>query len=378
MVRTIHFCISDFKKVSQRMKNKNYVFLIIVALYFVTMCFLVWVFPKKEYSLSERRKLAQIPEVSVDSILDGNFMTEFEKASLDQFPFRDAFRNLKTVISTQKDEQGMYVADGSIVAMEYPLNQASVQYASKRFHYLYETYLKDSRCKMYLSIIPDKNYFYAEENGYLSYDYTEMISFFQSENAYMTYVDIFEELSKDSYYKTDPHWKQEKIIPVAEKLLETMGCYEKYTYEVVECDSQFYGAYASRTAKKTEADTIKCVINDAINEFRVYDYEHNMEIPLYDFNKLSGNDAYEVYAGGPVSLVTIENKLAETDKELIIFRDSFGSSIAPLMALGYGKVTLVDIRYIQPLILGNYIEFEGQDVLFLYSSLVLNHSETLK
>ena len=42
----------------------------------------------------------------------------------------------------------------------------------------------------------------------------------------------------------------------------------------------------------------------------------------------------------------MENPKAETNRELVIFRDSFGSSIAPLFAEGYKKITLLDIRYL--------------------------------
>ena len=45
---------------------------------------------------------------------------------------------------------------------------------------------------------------------------------------------------------------------------------------------------------------------------------------------------------------------------------------------GYKTVTLVDIRYLQSNMLGRYLTFEGQDVLFLYSTLVLNNSSTIK
>ena len=66
------------------------------------------------------------------------------------------------------------------------------------------------------------------------------------------------------------------------------------------------------------------------------------------------------------------------EKELVIFRDSFASALAPLLAEGYAKITLADIRYISPALLGQYLSFDKQDVLFLYSTSVLNHSETLK
>ena len=85
-----------------------------------------------------------------------------------------------------------------------------------------------------------------------------------------------------------------------------------------------------------------------------------------------------MFLSGPLSLVTIENPNINTQKELIIFRDSFGSAIAPLLAQGYGKVTVIDIRYIQPMMLKNFVDFEGADVLFLYSTMVLNNSTTLK
>ena len=61
-----------------------------------------------------------------------------------------------------------------------------------------------------------------------------------------------------------------------------------------------------------------------------------------------------------------------------MFRDSFGSSLVPLLAEGYARITLVDIRYIASERLGTWLTFSDQDVLFLYSTPVLNNSETLK
>ena len=62
----------------------------------------------------------------------------------------------------------------------------------------------------------------------------------------------------------------------------------------------------------------------------------------------------------------------------MIFRDSFGSSLAPLLIEDYAKITLVDIRYIQSGFLGQFIEFDGQDVLFIYGTTILNDSSLLK
>ena len=80
----------------------------------------------------------------------------------------------------------------------------------------------------------------------------------------------------------------------------------------------------------------------------------------------------------PISLLSIENPNAETDRELIVFRDSFGSSLAPLLAEGYAKITLADIRYLPSSQMGKLLDFTDTDVLFLYSVPVLNNSDTLK
>ena len=98
---------------------------------------------------------------------------------------------------------------------------------------------------------------------------------------------------------------------------------------------------------------------------------------IYDMEKAEGKDPYEMFLSGSLSLITIENPNAKDDRELIIFRDSFGSSIAPLLVEGYSKITLVDIRYLRTDYLDRFVDFENQDVLFLYSTLVLNNSSTL-
>ena len=61
-----------------------------------------------------------------------------------------------------------------------------------------------------------------------------------------------------------------------------------------------------------------------------------------------------------------------------MFRDSFGSSMIPLLLKDYKTVTVVDIRYIAADYLDSFLDFHGQDVLFLYSTLILNSSNTLK
>ena len=94
--------------------------------------------------------------------------------------------------------------------------------------------------------------------------------------------------------------------------------------------------------------------------------------------KADGSDPYEIFLSGPKSLLRIENPNAKTERRLIVFRDSFAASLVPLLAEGYSEITLVDIRYLSPTMLDKFIDLTAQDVLFLYSTSVLNDSSTIK
>ena len=363
-------------------KTKHIVITTVMVAFFLVISVFAWVKPSDEFSASERRKLAQFPELSFKTVISGGFMSSFENYTLDQFPLRDKFRTLKALVAlnvfNQSANNDIYVVDGYAGKIEYPLNEESVERAGERFGYVYEKYLKETNTKNYFSIIPDKNYFLGTENGYLSIDYDKMISLLRENTDFLKYIDITKELEIEDFYKTDTHWREENIVDVAEKIGKEMGTNVKAEYDVKTLENDFYGVYYGQSALPLEAEEIKYLTNDVLKNCKVFDYQNNKEISVYDMEKAEGKDPYEMFLGGPLSLVTLENEKAKTDKELIIFRDSFGSSIAPLLVEGYKKITLVDIRYIHPNLLGNYIEFNSQDVLFLYSTSVLNNSETIK
>ena len=203
----------------------------------------------------------------------------------------------------------------------------------------------------------------------------------------MEFIDIRSFLSIEDYYKTDTHWRQEKILDVAREIAAKMGVTLTAEYEEKLLDNPFYGVYYGQSALPLPADEMRYLTNDILENCIVFDHTSGKEMSVYDMEKAFGKDPYEMFLGGSLSLITIDNPNATTDKELIIFRDSFGSSIAPLLAEGYAKVTIVDVRYILSNILGNLtdirtgekvLDFKNADVLFLYSTLVLNNSSTIK
>lgn len=356
----------------------------IVAGVWILLTAFLWFGQRKDISEAERRPLAQMPEATMEQIQSGKFMTAFEDFSLDQFPLRDSFRKVKSLfhyyVLGQKDNNGIYLADGYAVKQEYPLNTESVDYALGRFEHLYEKHLKGQVGDIYMTVVPDKGYYLAEANGSLSMDYQAMFAQIREGMPWAEYVDITDTLTAQDYYFTDTHWRQEKLLPAAERLSQALGIPvpQGENYSTVAISRPFYGVYYGQAALPMNPETMYYLNSQLLEGCTVYDYESGKTGDVYDMGKLDSRDLYDVFLSGSRSLLTIENPNAQTDRELIVFRDSFGSAMVPLLVQGYAKVTLVDIRYIQIDVLQHFLEFDGQDVLLMYSTLVLNNSSTIK
>ena len=283
-----------------------------------------------------------------------------------------------SVPGCKKPLTGIYNVDGYISSTDYPLSEASVLRAAEKFNKVRDDYL--SGMNVYYAVIPDKNYFLAERNGYAALDYAAMLDMLRQNLVDMSYIDIFDTLSIESYYFTDIHWRQEKITSTAEKLLHEMGSPRAagigYTENrLFPFRGSFYNEYA-------EPETLIYLTGGSIDGASVYNHQSEERLTVYDADKFgdNGNDGYNVFLSGPVPLITIETA-GGAGKELLLFRDSFGSSIAPLLLEGYSKITLIDLRYIYSGILDSFIDFEkseNQDVLFLYGTQVLNNSFMFK
>ena len=353
----------------------------LVAAVWLGLAVFAWLRPADLVSVQERRELAQFPEISAANLQNGKFMREFESYTLDQFPMRNAFRRLKAGVHygvlQQKDNNGIYLTQGYAAQLEYPLNQESIQRAVKIFSGIREKYLSGSR--VFLTVVPDKGYYLARQKGYPAMDY-EMLFEKMSGLQGISYVNLTDILSIEDYYRTDTHWRQERLFGAAQRLCQALDipAPEKRELSAVAAPEPFYGVYYGQAARLMEPDTLYMLRSQMLDACRVYNHETGKYGSIYDTAKLTGDDLYEVFLSGSVSLLTIENPQAQTDRELIVFRDSFGSSIAPLLVQGYKTVTLVDIRYLSPSMLGRFIDFHGQDVLFLYSTLVLNNSQSLQ
>ena len=366
------------------MKKIRTIGIVVLVAAWVLLAIFLWFGPSADYTYSERRPLAQMPEISKTSVFSGKFTADFEDFTLDQFPLRDTFRQVKSLfhyyVLNQKDNNGIYLVDDTVAKLEYPLNEASVKYATGRLQYLHDTYLADTECKVYAAMIPDKGYYLAEKNGYPVMDYGKLEQTFRDALHRASYVELTDVLTADDYYRTDTHWRQERLLNVADRLCQTMGTAAPKAEAVtqVKLEAPFYGVYFGQAALPMEPEEMYILRNDLLDGCTVMDPITGTTSAVYNMEKLESPDLYDVFLSGAQPLLTIDNPHGQEGKELVIFRDSFGSSLTPLLVQDYSRITLVDIRYIHPDAIGEFVTFAEQDVLFLYSTLILNSGRSLK
>ena len=328
--------------------------------------------PDREVSRSERRRLAQLPPLS------SGFSDKLEEYMLDQFPLREQLRTVNSLVRLyglgQADIHGIYLQGGGAFRMDGPLQEKQVRHAAAVFSAVQEKYFPS--LPAHYVIVPDKNA--KAETGRPRLDTETMRGIVREALPGMTEIDIWDLLSADDYYKTDPHWRQERLLPVAATICEALGADAPGTF-TEKALSPFYGAYYGQAALPMAPDTLTYLESADTKAAEVTGPELDGAQPVYRPELLDGTDGYDVFLSGAQAVLTVTSPNVHNGRHLVLFRDSFGSSLAPLLLGSFERITLVDLRYISAARLADYADLsDATDVLYLCSTAVWNNGGTLR
>ena len=328
--------------------------------------------PDREVSRSERRRLAQLPPLS------SGFSDKLEEYMLDQFPLREQLRTVNSLVRLyglgQADIHGIYLQGGGAFRMDGPLQEKQVRHAAAVFSAVQEKYFPS--LPAHYVIVPDKNA--KAETGRPRLDTETLRGIVREALPGMTEIDIWDLLPADDYYKTDPHWRQERLLPVAAAICEALGADAPGTF-TEKTLSPFYGAYYGQAALPMAPDTLTYLESADTKAAKVTGPELDGAQPVYRPELLDGTDGYDVFLSGAQAVLTVTSPDVHNGRYLVLFRDSFGSSLAPLLLGSFERITLVDLRYISAARLTDYADLsDATDVLYLCSTAVWNNGGTLR
>jgi len=353
------------------------------------------VIPPPSVLISERRIPAKLPELSLNTVLTGGFMSNFEDYAADNFVFRDAFRSIHSIlifdIFFQRDMTGLYRSKNIGLGEFHPIDESAYKLSAHKIDTVAQI-LSASGLNVYYSLIPDKSLF--AEHYLPGFDLVLAEEILDQVLGDFPYISLADLIDAGTYYKTDLHWDQTKIADISDYIVSSMGAHSGtgfYNYEIA---GEFYGLYAGQYAFPVPADTLSFVSDLGIiseSDTRAtlhlssinakYLSEKTLEFELgliYDIDRYKGIDPYDFFLSGPQPLIILENTSAP-ERELFMFRDSFGSSLAPLFMPFYSRIYLIDLRYINFKLLDLFIDFTpGADALFIYSSQIFNNPSILQ
>jgi len=353
------------------MKDKKITF--VFCFYIVFFMILHILISDQKISFSERRELAVFPKFEITN----EYITKIDKYLLDHFPFRNVFRSVKAnynyKILNKLDNNNIYLKGDYIYKSNYPTDKKSISNFINKINMI--TNEIDNH-NMYIMIIPDKNY-YLDDLDFLQIDYDYIYG--EISKLGLINIDIRDIMEINDYYKTDTHWKQENLNKVIKKMCLEMNNdffdieYGKNIYD------KFYGVYYGEAAiNNGNGEELIYLSNKILDNIDIYYLENEELKKIYNLEKLSGLDSYEIFLDGASSYIEISNNNSYNNKELVIFRDSFASSLVPLLVPYYKNITLIDTRYINSEIYMDLVDFKDKDILFMYSTLIINNSYSLK
>ena len=331
------------------------------------------------FSETENRILAQKPEWSLESLLDGSYEEAYESYATDQFVSRDNWVMLKTrmdILQQKKLIKGIYLAqDGYLIEQHLPeeYDQALVDKRLDQLQKLAEQYPQTMVMLVPTAdnILADKLPAYAT-----AYDQSQLLDQVRERLGAEKLIDVFPVLTahkeEQIYYRSDHHWT-------------TLGAYYGYQQwtqamelaprsydpqDLTAVSDSFLGTLHSRINLPMETDTIQIFPRTARRSVRiVYDYSKEAD-SYYEPSYLEGKNQYGYFLDDNHAFIEIDTAYAAKGRELFVIKDSYANTLIPILAPHYEKIYVVDLRYYNGSLfslMDQYVVSNRVDVLVVYN-----------
>lgn len=334
--------------------------------------------PKQNFSENENRYLAKFPSLSWENVKNGEYMEDISTWLSEHFPLRNFFMGLKadTEITLGKKEiNHVYIAQDEYLIEVYdtPVNTERI---ADTFHKFYQK-LDSSKVDANLMLVPTAHSILADKlptnAPVINQMNTAKIIY---EKSGIPAIDCSSYLSQAAasgqiYYYTDHHWTTygayQGYLAFCEAKGLTPVSLEDMTAETV--SDEFYGTIYSKVNDYShKADSITLYTNPADTLTVNYTDTEEITDSLYNLDYVSQKDKYSLFLNNLHTLIEITNETAESDRELVLIKDSYANSMVPFLVHHYKKIYVFDSRYYKqgP---SSFIEEHPSvtDVLLLYN-----------
>ena len=357
------------------------------------LCFSVWCLaaPKQTFSENENRALASWPVYSFTALKDGSYMSGIQSYLSDHFPLRDPFMTLKTkyeMLTGREEINDIYLAkDGYYIeAYKTPKQQKKI---ITQFQKLQDAITTDAKANVRLMLVPTAISTYnaklpscAPDRGVLRQ--VDTMNEIYAALPEMQKVDAWSALQAAAaqeaadrtrtsgnagdaqpvagtgdtgsaassaaglYYHTDHHWTTHGAYIGYQAYCKAAGL-----TAIPEADFQqdcvttdFHGTIFSKLHDSTVPGDAITLYENPANQLTV-SYPDTGEVTdtLYNLDYLTQKDKYSMFLSNLHPLVEITNATADSDRQLVLIKDSYANSMVPFLVQHYQKIYVFDTRY---------------------------------
>ncbi len=335
--------------------------------------------PDRKQSEQENRMLETAPKLSLTSVLNGDFMEQWENYMSDQFAGRNLWRSLKVSLDRlggSRMENGVFIGKDGQLFEDIAVPDSEL--FTENLNAVKGFVNKYSDIPTTVMLIPDAACILSESLPAFATveDQRQMFSMVERGlGDSVSWVDAYSVLNKHKteklYYKTDHHWTTQAAFYVFQEAAAGLGIegdvsddYVSYTVT-----DSFNGVLASKSgAGLDEKEQIDIYVPTEGDDDVIVNYVDKAEkrTSLYDSSKLKTRDKYGVFFGGNTSVMDIRT-MSTSQKRLLVVKDSFADCFIPFLTPYYREIVVVDPRYYSGTLEDIMKTYRITDALILYS-----------
>ena len=332
--------------------------------------------PKKTFSETENRVLAEPPAFRFASLWDGSLQTAWETYFTDHFALRDAWLRLNGTLQTvlgKKELGGVYVGrEDHLFLIPGAPDPADLR---KKAEAINAFAAANPEIDCYAAIAPNAisvqsddlpAHVAAPEQEKQIADFYALLKNVKTAGLY---APLAAHAAEYVYFLTDHHWTSLGASFAFEALADTMALPAKQMkYSRFTAAGGFYGTLSSKTGLMRTGDTVELFVPETDVTYYVQAPDTGEKTgSIYRTEFLDTKDKYAVFFGGNAPL-TVMRTTAETGRRLIVFKDSYANAMMQFLWPYFEEIVLVDARYFYEDLAPVLRQYAVTDALFLYNA----------
>ncbi|MCI9078628.1 MAG: hypothetical protein HFH68_06845 [Lachnospiraceae bacterium] len=357
-------------------------YIIYSALVFIMLAvpgLLVIVLPQRDYSVNENRYLDKLPAINASEIISGGFQEKASDAFNDQFFIRDFMAGLSTSLKKSlgfKDIGGVYLAKDNYYIEKITDNDISKEQLVQNLMYL-SYFTEKQQADVYTMLVPSPGTMLGNKLPAFAPFYNDN-TIYNTANTILgaqKILDLRKVLAAgsngnvDFYFKTDHHWTLPGAYAAYKEYCTIAGLaaqpYNSFNPE--KASNSFYGTLYSKAPGFTaEPDNIYAIQTSLTDNAEVT-CDGKKQTGIYNKEYLDKKDKYAYFFGGNYGRVDIKTG-SNTNRKLLVLKDSFANSFIPFLLNDYSYITMIDARYYNDMLLDIASSENYNHILILYEA----------